>query len=87
MSHLPGADLEVRRHLTEGLGRLTSPQRIAYLQRLCSKCSGFAGLGVKVTSSTGLVSEVLNDTYMLVFQHGLSLQDAALELERTLRRL
>lgn len=84
--HLPGADEEVRKHLWRGLDRLGPAKRVAFLKHLC-KLVNFHTHEVRVTSSTGTTSETFADVMMLAFQHGLSLQRAATELEHVLRRL
>lgn len=84
--HLPDADLEVRKHLWQGLERMQPAQRVAFLKQLCKQGS-FHGVDVKVTTSSGTVQECFHDVCMLSFQHGVKLQAAAALLERTLRRL
>lgn len=85
MSHLPGADLEVRKHLWVGLDRLEPSGRVRFLKRLC-KLVNFHGNDVKVTTHTGTVEEAWRDVMMLSFQHNLSLDRACAELETFLRR-
>lgn len=85
MSHLAGADLEVRRHLWFGVKRLTPSGRVRFLARLCRLAPGAVG-PVRVTTHTGTARETYEDVLMLSFQHGLTLGQACEELERVLRR-
>ena len=82
----PDSDLEMHKHLWNGLKRLTAPQRIAFLKRLCTTAS-FGGVEPRITKHTGEVAECLHDINMLALQHSMPLQTAAIELDRVLRRL
>ncbi len=88
MSHLPDADLEVRKHLWRGLERMQPAQRVGFLKRLCRKATlPVAHVEPRVTSHTGTVHEAFHDICMLSFQHQLPLATSATELERVLRGL
>lgn len=85
MSHLKGADLEVRKHLWRGLARLTPRERVGFLGRLCRICT-LGGSPVRVTTHTGTIRETNADIMMLALQHGLDLNLACVELDGVLRR-